>query len=383
MLITAASLSGLAAVLGVGGATYYAWDQLTAPRRNTGDGNEEPLALLPADSDVIIRINAADLAAADPSLANPLEQHIRSLGASRIFYDSVGAVGVEPVDLFHQLTFGIRLPRERSTGEGYYTLVIRSRVPFSQARVSRAFRATPREMFGKTYFHLEGEMFHGLYMPSDRTIVLTRAPTRHVAALVQGDGRQASIPTDLDPLLRRCDRGHFWAVLAFTPAVTDGIRSRMDAVPWSPRSWQPLLKDVPEARAAGFWTKAGDGQVQLRAGLLFPNHEAADRVANAAESVLTAVRIGGAEVQEAIEKPFISLLRPSIRQFLRDGKCEAQDTLAVVSSKADVVELHPILRDLPQHLIRLRGHMFMPHGPMLPMPMHEVPVPGAEVDQPR
>lgn len=378
VLITAASLSGLAALLGVGTATYYAWDHLTAPKRNTGDGEEDSLSLIPADSDVVMRIKAGALAAADATLANPLEQHVRSLGASRLFYDPAGAIGVEPTDLFDELTYGIRLPRERSPGEGYYTLVIRSRVPFSQSRVARSFRATPREMFNKTYFQLDGEMFHGLFMPSDRTIVLTRAPTRHVAALVQGDGRQRSLPPDLEPLLRRCDRGDFWAMLAFTPAISDGIRSRMEAIPWSPRSWQPLLKELPEARAAGFWTKAGEGQVQLRAGLLCANHETAERIANSAESVLAAVRIGGETVQEALERSFISLLRSSVRLFLRDGSCEAQESIAVLASKGDVVELHPILRDLPQHLIRLRGQMFMPHGPMPMQP--DVLVPGPEID---
>jgi hypothetical protein len=382
VFLAAVTLACLAVVLGLGGATYFAWDHITGPSRNHGNGDEEPLALIPANSDVVIRINTGALIAADPTLANSVEQHIRSLGTSRIFYDSAGAVGIEPADLFHQLTYGIHLPRnDRAPAEGYYTLVIRSRMPFSQARVARAFRAAPREMFNKTYYQLEGEMFHILYMPSDHTIVLTRAPTRHVAAMMQSDGTQSALSSELEPLIRRCERGHFWAVQAFSPPVTDEIRTHMDALPWSPRAWKSLVKDVSEARAVGFWTRINEGQMSFRAGLLCTNQEGAERVASATDSLLTASRIGGADVQEAIEKEFISALRPSVRLLLRSGKCDAQDTLVVVAAKGDTVDLHPALRELPQHLLRVRGQMYMPHGPMPMPPMMPAPdVPGAGLE---
>ena len=105
-------------------------------------------------------------------------------------------------------------------------------------------------------------------------------------------------------------------------------------------------------------------------------------MASATDALLTAGRISGADVPDAIEKEFISVLRPSIRLLLRTGKCDAQDTLAVVAAKGESVELHPALRELPQHLLRVRGPMYMPHGAMPMAPMMPAPpeVPGAGLE---
>lgn len=369
-VLAAFAFAALAALLGLGGATYFAWDHLTGSTRNPGGGEEDPLALLPSDSTLVMRINASALTASDPSLSGAMDQHVRTLGASRLFYDPRGAVGLDAADLFHQLTYGIHLPRkDRGPVETYYTLVIRSRVPFSQARVARCFRATPQQMFDKTYFHIDGEVFDKLYMPSDRTIVLTRVPPRHLAALLQTEGTQSALPADVEPLIRRCDGGQVWGAVIFNSMVTDELEGRFDLVPWAPQTWTALRKEMPKARGAGVWMRVADGKLVLRAGVLCGDAEGAIKVADAGDSFLLGGRLSGASTQELFENQFLAPLRPCVRMFIRDGKCVAQQNLATISARGEVADLYPVLREVPEHLMRMRGYPMMPgHMPPMHMP---------------
>ena len=60
-------------------------------------------------------------------------------------------------------------------------------------------------MFNKTYYQLEGEMFHSWHAfgPDD----CTRAPTP-CSHVVQSDGTQSCV-VELEPLIA-ATRGHFW-----------------------------------------------------------------------------------------------------------------------------------------------------------------------------
>jgi hypothetical protein len=356
MVVASVVLGAFALLLTLAGSAYYAWDRLGTPGRNAGSGNENPLAFLPGDSTIVVRINAASLVLDEPALRGVMEGHVAALGdgPNPLFLDCKGTTGLEFEDFFYQLTYGVHIgpslaePRPEAS---HMTLVIRSRVPFSQKQVARAFPgAVPQEMSGKTYYRINDRhyqphfrIFRTLYMPSDRTVVLTNMPRPNLAPMLQADGTQLAFGPDLQALFRECDRGHYWAVVPFDATNLEELQRRARQSTSGPAI-------VPAGtRAAAVWTGLSEGRRWVRAGLACPDNESAAGAALAFNTLTPILRASPAHADRVIDS-FPAALIPPARDLLHNGKCETQGKLAFAEAPGSVDAVLTLVRDLPLNL---------------------------------
>jgi hypothetical protein len=351
LLVASFVSAALVLLLGSGWVAYLAWEHLAGAVANTGSGNEQPLAYLPPDSTVLIRLRV-DPDKSDPLVGGRFEQLVRDLGNSPVFYDTKTATGLEPGELFYELTYGVRLPpsyledgrrspRVRRVPPEF-TLVIRSLKPFSQKRVARAFPgARPQRLNERTYYQLSGEWnFHWLYMPSDRIIVLTRVAD--LSSLLQSDGTRSTFATELDPLMMDLSTSPFWVAFPLDPSMTDEARPRS-----IPGEWSGIL-DAGAVRAVALWARVNEGETSLHAGLVCGDHKGAKAALGAFAHYADDVRQNEVTARRDL-RGFLHqrrLLDTACKLFT-SNQCEARFSLAVVRLRtepgvlADLIELVP------------------------------------------
>jgi hypothetical protein len=99
-------LVGLLFLVVGSGAAFIVWDQVTSAPRNSGAGDEDALAYLPADSTVFLQIDMEEWAR-HLMTSSQIEPQIRALGTSELFTDCKRATGLEPLQLFQQVSIAV------------------------------------------------------------------------------------------------------------------------------------------------------------------------------------------------------------------------------------------------------------------------------------
>src|SRR5262249_1173142 len=144
---------------------------------NPGTGNEDPLAYIPGDANLIVGVNGAELIT-NPTL-KPLVDHVLvEAGMLKLLANCKTQTGLELKDLFSIVIIAMKSRSDLSQLEST-TLVLQSSVAFHQKKLGRWASAKPaRQTKEKFYYeqHRDLPWVKTAYMPSDRILVLSDLP---------------------------------------------------------------------------------------------------------------------------------------------------------------------------------------------------------------
>lgn len=183
---------------------------------NRGTGNEDPLAYVPADANVIIGISGADLLN-DP-LTKPLVEHVLvQLGMVKLLANCQEQTGVELKDLLHTIIVALKTSPDFSKFEPG-VVVLRSSVGFDQKKIGRwASAKGPRQLNDKYYFdqHRDFASVKVVYTPSDRILVLSELTATQWEVLFDADGSTPALAPDVMNMIRPLTKNAAWGVVNF------------------------------------------------------------------------------------------------------------------------------------------------------------------------
>jgi hypothetical protein len=377
-VLVAYLVCGLLVMASTGVGAFMVWDRVAHGTRNTGTGEENALAYIPGDSNIVLRIEAEHWSN-QPELRLQMEHYVRSLGNSPFFLDWRRSIGLEFTDLFHELTYALRLPsangalarRPLAT-----TLIVRSRVPFQQRKIARAFpNAIAEKIHGQTVYRINEPMFQTLYMPSDRTIVLTNVSPVQLTTLLEVDGSESRLPPDLVSFVERVEKQPFWVAMGFDGSMLPEMNKSVESLrSVAPAEWHPLLEALPAARSVGLWSEQDDkNNVRVRAGLVCANDKVAANVAEAFGELVKSSPLRKAGYTAILSRTSFPV---SFRQlgsaFVQDGQYWNNQEVATAGAVIDVRTFRLVLRDLHRNLGLRRPEMLPSTGPMLPFPPEDL-----------
>jgi uncharacterized protein YkwD len=193
---------------------------------NPGTGNEDPLAFIPGDANLIIGFNGADLIT-NPTL-KPLVDHVLvEAGMLKLLANCKTQTGLELKDLFSTVLIAMKARSDLIHLEST-TLVLQSSVAFDQKRLGRWVSAkAARQINEKFYYdqHRDLPWVKTVYMPSDRILVLSDIAAKEWAILFDADGSTPAAPPDTLGLIRPLEKNPAWAVMSFDLKTKEEIKA--------------------------------------------------------------------------------------------------------------------------------------------------------------
>ena len=247
-----------------GGGIYW---YLTSGN-NSGTGNEDPLAYLPADASMLVGMDPPTLMA-QPGIGAQIEQGIARQSGSDFVANTKKQTGIDFKDLFGQVVMAGTGTLGNLANSKPKVMVIKSKVAFTQRKIrNSAKNAAARKANGKTYYKVDDADFTYLYMPSDRIIVLSNLDEEQMKALVGSDGSKSALAGDMGEIARQTAATHFWLVVP----IEEDFRKEMQKalgieVFMLPPEVQPLIRAIPQAKAVGVSAQVEGGQVKVSAQL--------------------------------------------------------------------------------------------------------------------
>ncbi|MBL8799057.1 MAG: hypothetical protein JNM56_34545 [Planctomycetia bacterium] len=235
-------------------ATQTAED--TGPPINKGTGDEDPLAYVPTDSNVLVGLQAGVWM--DHPVLKPLLEHgLVSLGLVLLLAECKKHTGLELNELLDTVHVAMKTPPGDVTQPDSLTFVVRSKSPFDQLKVggwlSGGGKPTKRD--GKYYYDKPKELpfARTLYFPSNRMIVFSDRPADQWADLFAADGSNPAISSEFEQALRRVEQEPVWMAQHMDEATRADVKAGKPAplffAPLIANELQPVLKKVlPEAR---------------------------------------------------------------------------------------------------------------------------------------
>jgi uncharacterized protein YkwD len=240
---------------------------------NPSTGNEDPLAYIPADANLIIGLSGADLLS-DP-LTKPIADHaLVQLGLVKLLASCKEQTGIELKDLLHTVIIATRANADFSKFEAT-TVVFRSSVSFDQRKIGRWASANAPRQLNDKYYHEQHRDFPSakiVYTPSDRIVVLSELPAKQWEILFDADGSTPALAPDTVGLIRRIDKSPAWVVMPFDAAMKADIKAGKgaaelvglvmsnDLLP----TWQKIL---PDAKALTLRTSLANNELLVAVGI--------------------------------------------------------------------------------------------------------------------
>jgi hypothetical protein len=296
---------------GGGIASYFIWFHGI----NRGSGNEDPLAFIPSGSEVVVGVDYATILG-DPSLGAQFEKSLREQGQSGDLFNNVKQeTGLEFKELFAQTLvasnldtlnnpafmggagrggpggqppappvggpFGRGGPGGAAPARNAVTLIARSSRPFDQKKIVKSCKdAKHNKAHGKSYYEVNEGEFRTLFMPSNRTLVLSSLSATELDALFTSDGTTPSVSADTLALVRGVDKTTFWAAIPFEGKT----RAQVDEFLQNPlMKGQPALDAIGRGKGAAIWGTLEADQVKIGANLVCADAAAAGQLAQGAE----------------------------------------------------------------------------------------------------
>jgi hypothetical protein len=229
------------------------------------------------------------------------------------------------------------------------TLILRPSRPFDQKKIVRSCKnPVHKTAHGKHYYDITDGDLRTLFMPSDRTLILSTLAAGDLDPLFTSDGTTPSVSADTATLARGVETTTYSVVIPFEGEVRakldDGIRkgqgNKLDPM-------QPVMEQVAKGKGVALWATLEGQQVNLGVNVLFADpagaQAAADAAGNAWAAQKLALALGLGIIKQQMPKivDMLSELTQSLkfagdgplarvtavvsRQTLADGIVEAQN----------------------------------------------------------
>jgi hypothetical protein len=290
-------------------------------QRNHGTGQEELLAYVPGDSGIIAGVDLGAWSDTPEVIGRFVDGIERNLGHRNFLVTCRENTGLSPAELFDKATLAVGFGEEPTL-----TLVGRSSLPFDQYRIRDvAGSARTRKHRGMTYFAVDAVPFKWLFMPSDRTIVLTNAPEEGLRQMIGLQGAGTLLSTDVAAHIASVRQFPTWLVAPFKQGLAQQIGQKVLGSQVQPlEAWKAIGATLSRARSLRMWIMKGPIDLQVSVGLA--DEAAAEQFATAGLQLLNldrgrfANRLQAAKVFEP-NSPLLALaqLLLSRSDLTRDG----------------------------------------------------------------
>jgi hypothetical protein len=366
VLLLSLLVGGAVLLLGGFAFTAFLWPGFLLSRDvNRGTGNEEPLAFVPSDSNVIVGMDIGSLMQ-NTKVAGAIEQFFNDVAANNnAFRDAKKETGLEFKDLFDHTILAMKAPKGNMNADPMVTIIAKSRVPFDQTKMRRSMKVDTRLTHkGKVYFRLKADGKNGAttaYMASDQIVILTNGPDSHMQSLIERDGTTVALNSDALSMIRTGEKKQFWMVVPFDETLKQEIQMGLNvAGPFVPKELKTLVDALPQAKAAGAWGSFNQAGLEYTASLRCADANTATKVAS---SLQQAVRsIPNKQFLELTDKDLISSI-----------KCESKGNDAIVTGKVGMVLVSQMAAEIQKQIrgqrmggMRPPGGGFPPGGGMPP-----------------
>ena len=237
---------------------------------NRGGGEEDPLAYVPANSDAVVGIDQAALMndkdvkpLIEQLLAKPDLKTNMTLDMTLALIDKMAsATGLQRSELAAQVVMATKSEDVQGAGmagggmpagggrpggggggmpDGNFrpgnapkvsflkpmTLILRSSKPFDQKKIAKSFSDSAKKTaHGKIYYSLPGSTFQTLFMPSNRTLILTTFPDSDVDALFNSDGKGSNLSGDATTLIQSVNKNTIWGAVLLQGQTKTQLQTR-------------------------------------------------------------------------------------------------------------------------------------------------------------
>ncbi|HLN26734.1 MAG TPA: hypothetical protein VK395_03260 [Gemmataceae bacterium] len=322
---------------GLGFYLFMTWD------KNRGRGDEDLLAYVPADSQVICGFDFKTMMS-EPSIASWARGLAQDTRNNAFFEACRKETGLEFEQLFDHAVLAIKNPDPKNqrgaqqVSPATYTLVARSSVPFDQNKVSKAAREAKAKKNGwKTYFQISEPPYSFLFMPSNRTMVLSSVSEGQMETMINTGGANPVLPATALELIRSVEHDHFWAIFPNPSGAGSALFGGQQGPEFLPPNVKEMLEIVAKAKGLLLRGNFGGSKAKLSLHLHCADKESAVRGAELAQSLWDQDLKGAAN-------PFVMAtipaeVRPLIDEFLQSTQFATQGTTAQMTSEISLASL--------------------------------------------
>ncbi|HZU37809.1 MAG TPA: hypothetical protein VFA18_17950, partial [Gemmataceae bacterium] len=311
---------------------------------NRGSGEEDPLAYVPADSNFVAGLDLTALYN-DPTLGPQIQEKFLGKNGSLDdnFLERVKTeTGLRTQELFAQMTVAGKYDTSRANLAGAgnkqdkpsnLTLVLRPSKPFDQKKVAKALKDPVQKRHqGMLYYEFkENDETSTVFMPSNRTLVLTLLHGNQVEGIVGSNG-QPALPVEAVTLIRGVAKNTGWVALLPGDEDRKTLVASLEKQP-IPAEGKIFTDALAKARGAAFYGHLDTQANLLKFGgsLLFGD--------NAAAADLTKQLNSQWDKQKG-QLPFLLLLLPpSVKKVAEEVtnslKFSAEGSLSMVSAQVN------------------------------------------------
>lgn len=249
-----------------------------------GSADEEMLAYLPGDSDVIVGANVADIL--ENENINAMLDQFGARGPINEFDTKLGQAGLSLKDI--ERVYFAASSKVGNRG----TLVVRSSNPMNAEQVAKAFGGgASREVNGKTLYQADlfGESAYLHAVGENLLVISTLDETAFAQLLDQGASGQSGLSEDVSEMVAEVGDGDVWLTYADSQALQEvGPLLALGAMQY------PQLAEVSTAlttgRGAVISMEFSSSTGTLRAGLMCRDSDTASKAVDALEEVIDQIR---------------------------------------------------------------------------------------------
>ncbi|HEV3444602.1 MAG TPA: hypothetical protein VG099_08170 [Gemmataceae bacterium] len=335
---------GFVLLAAAGGVGYY----LYANRhKNSGTGNEDPLAYVPSDANTIIDVDMSALLS-QPAIASQIQQGMRRNNTG-FLSDPKRDTGLEFNDLFDHIVVAVRASPQQPVGgvaQGTSVTIIRSKVPFDPNKVRDALKeSTAERVKGKTYFKVNYPNIKAVFMPSNRILIVTDAPDATVQQIVGSDGSTPKLSADALSMIRDLEKGSAgWVVVPFEGEVKSSIQMNANA---APPEFRGLTQAVALAKCLGASFAISGGSATAQVKLHCTDEKTAKQLASQVQTLWdTQLKgVGGVQIMTMLSlapkevKTFFKELIDSTKFSSQGSMAQANAQVSIASLQAAIIQL--------------------------------------------
>jgi phage FluMu protein Com len=308
--------------------------------KNRGSGEEDLLAYVPGDSQVIAGIDWGTIMS-QPDLASGLNAFKKD-ESYRLADNCCKQTGLEYKDLFDHAVYALKPPAPNprsgvSNNLTTATRITRSKVPFSQSKIRKAADGPVRKTFqGKTYFQINETPFTRLFTPSDRTIVVSTVNDGQMEAIIGTEGSKPALPANTLTMMRGIQQDHLWA---FVPMENWKASAFMLPLMAAQGEGAAELKKI---HALSFRANLAGDKVKVAIAMHCTDNETASKVAE-----------GFQNVWEQQVKGFAGLglagvpqdLRPLFEEFIQNAQISSQGPAAQLTCEVSRASITTAMKE--------------------------------------
>jgi predicted Zn finger-like uncharacterized protein len=336
---------------GGGGVGYYFWFSGI----NRGSGNEDPLAYVPADSNFVAGLDMNALYS-DSVLGPPIREKAFKQNLSDDFPERVKKeTGLQPEELFAQVVLAGKLstaPGNMEKGPQNLTIVLRPSKPFDQKKMAKSFKEPVQKSYkGMIYYEVKEGELNTVFMPSNRTMVLTVLRGSQAEAVVGSDGKPA-LPAEALTMIHGVEKNTGW--FTYLPSEEDrkGLVAELKKLPLPPdqKGATDVLAKARGLSAYGHLDTPAN-QVKFGYGLLFGDNATAEDNSKQFSSQW--------DKQKGQLTLLMVLLPPSVKKLAEEVmsslKFSTEGAMALVSAQVSRATATEVFNDLQKNGPGLAG----------------------------